>query len=78
MARTRPSDQQAPRNPRADRMTFVRILISSFVVILIVVSVAGWIWTSSHQPAAQAAASHLVLGAGIVAGLVGLVTVWRS
>jgi len=58
-------------------MTFVRILISSFVVILIVVSVAGWIWTGSHQPAGQAAASHVVLGAGIVAGLVGLVTVWR-
>jgi hypothetical protein len=58
-------------------MTFVRVLISSFVVVLIVVSVAGWIWTSGHQPTAQAAASHVVLGAGIVAGIIGLVTVWR-
>jgi hypothetical protein len=59
-------------------MTVVRVLISAFVLILIVVSVAGWIWTGRHQPAAQAAASHVVLGLGIVAAIAGLVTVWRG
>jgi hypothetical protein len=59
-------------------MTVVRVLISSFVLILIVVSVAGWIWTGRHQPAAQSVASHVVLGLGIVAGILGLVTIWRA
>ena len=59
-------------------MTVVRVLISSFVLILIVVSVAGWLWTSGHQPPSQAAASHIVLALGILAGILGLLTIWRA
>jgi hypothetical protein len=40
--------------------------------------VAGWIWTGRYQPPAQAVASHVVLGLGILAGIFGLVTVWRA
>ena len=59
-------------------MTVVRVLISLFVLLLIVVSAAGWIWAAGHQPPGQAAASHFVLGLGMLAGVVCLVTVWRS
>jgi uncharacterized membrane protein len=58
--------------------TVFRIVISCFIVVLIFVAGSGWRWTSSHQPAAQAAASHTVLGLSILAGLVGLTAVWRS
>jgi hypothetical protein len=56
----------------------VRILISLFILVLIVVAFAGWIWTSHHQPAAQSQPSHLVLGMSVLAGLGGLAAIWRS
>lgn len=59
-------------------MTVVRILISLFVVLLIAVSIAGWVWTTSHQPPPQALASRIVLGAGIIAGVAGLAMIWRT
>jgi hypothetical protein len=58
-------------------MNIVRIAISLFIVVLIVVSAIGWRWTGTHQPASLAAASHVVLGLGVLAGIVGLVTLWR-
>lgn len=58
-------------------MTVIRVLISLFVLLLIVVSAAGWIWAGSHQPPGQATASHLVLGLGMLAGVVCLVLIWR-
>jgi hypothetical protein len=58
-------------------MNTVRVVMSLFVGLLIVVSLAGWVWTGSHQPAPAARASRTVLGLGIVAGLVGLAAVWR-
>jgi len=47
-------------------------------VILIAVSVAGWIWAGSHQPASESAASRVVLTLGIAAGVIGLVAIWRA
>ena len=58
-------------------MNLVRSAISLFIVVLIAVSTTGWIWTGSHQPAAQSAASRVVLTLCIVAGVVGLVALWR-
>lgn len=59
----------SPMNP-------VRIAISLFIVVLIGVATRGLVWTSGHQPAAQAAASRVVLTLCIVAGLVGLAALW--
>ena len=56
----------------------VRIAISLFIVLLIGVSSVGWVWTGAHQAAAPATASRVVLGIGILAGLVGLRSIWRT
>jgi hypothetical protein len=45
-------------------MNVVRIAISLFLLLLVVVSVTGWIWTGSHQPASQSIASRVVLTLG--------------
>jgi hypothetical protein len=58
-------------------MNIVRMTISLFIAVLIAVSTVGWIWTGSHQPASQAAASRVVLTLGVLAGIVGLVALWR-
>jgi hypothetical protein len=58
-------------------MNIVRIVISLFIAVLMTVSTIGWIWTGTHQTASQAAASLVVLTLGVVAGLVGLVALWR-
>jgi hypothetical protein len=55
----------------------VRAAISFFLLVLIVVSATGFIWTGRHQPAAQSVASRAVLTLCIVAGLVGLAALWR-
>jgi len=58
-------------------MQAIRIAISLFVGVLIAISVLGWRWTSAHQTAAQSTASHLALGLAIVAGVVGVLAIWR-
>lgn len=58
-------------------MNVVRLAISLFIVLLIGVATRGWIWTGGHQPAAQAAASRVVLALCVAAGLVGLAALWR-
>jgi hypothetical protein len=59
-------------------MTLIRITMSIFVLLLISVSLAGWIWTGSHQAPAQAIASRVVLTLGMAGGLVGLFAIWRN
>ena len=59
-------------------MNVVRVLISLFIAVLITVSAVGWIWSGAHQTAEQAVASRLVLTLGVVAGLVGLLALWRG
>src|SRR5262249_22845399 len=59
-------------------MNTIRIVISLFIAVLIAVSAGGWVWTGAHQLASQAAASHVVLGLGMLAGVVGVVAIWRA
>ena len=58
-------------------MNAIRIVISLFVAVLIVIAILGWSWTSAHQTPAQSAASHAVLGLSILAGVVGVIAIWR-
>jgi hypothetical protein len=48
-----------------------------FILVLLYLCAAGWIWTGRHQPPAKAVASHVVLGIAILSGMAGLVGVWR-
>ena len=56
----------------------IRAAISVFIVILLAIVRLGWIWTASHQPPPQAAASHAVLLLSAGAGIAGLVALWRK
>ncbi len=58
-------------------MNSIRLVITAFVVGLLLIVGAGWRWTSHNQPPAKATASHVVLGVAAMAGLGGLVAVWR-
>jgi membrane protein YdbS with pleckstrin-like domain len=55
----------------------VRFAASIFILILMGLTAMGWIWTGVHQPPAQAIAARLVLALAAVAGIVGLVALWR-
>jgi hypothetical protein len=57
-------------------MNLIRAMISVFIALLLLSTVAGWKWTSSHQPAALATASHFVLALSAAAGVFGLVMIW--
>ena len=57
-------------------MNAIRIVISLFIAVLIAIAVLGWIWTSAHQTPTQSAASHIVLGLTMLAGLVGVIAIW--
>jgi hypothetical protein len=59
-------------------MNIIRLAISSFILIVIALAVAGWFWTGSHQAASQSAASRTVLGLCVLAGIAGLAALWRS
>lgn len=61
-----------------DPKNAVRGALSLFIVLLIAVASTGWIWTARHQPAGQSIASRTVLTLCIVAGVVGLVALWRT
>jgi hypothetical protein len=61
-----------------DAINLVRIAISVFILVLIGVAARGWMWTGSHQTAAQSTASRVVLTACILAGIVGLTAIWRA
>lgn len=58
-------------------MTAIRLSASVFIVILIGLTTMGWIWTGTHQPPAQAVAARFVLALAAMAGVVGLVALWR-
>lgn len=66
-----------PLDGAARIMFVIRTLISAFILLLLWSALAGWGWTAVHQPAAQAAASHVVLGLAAMAGLWGLFAIWR-
>jgi hypothetical protein len=62
---------------RQRAMNIVRIVTSVFILVLIGVSVLGWVWTGTHQSASQSEASRVVLTLGVLAGVAGLVALWR-
>jgi membrane protein YdbS with pleckstrin-like domain len=56
----------------------VRVAITAFVVVLLVIVVLGWIWTGQHQPPALKTASHIVLALAALAGVFAIVKIWRT
>ena len=61
-----------------EAMNGVRVAITAFIVVLLITATTGFIWVGSHQTAAQATASRVVLTLCMVAGVIGMRTVWRS
>ncbi|HVZ23238.1 MAG TPA: hypothetical protein VG871_19330 [Vicinamibacterales bacterium] len=58
-------------------MNAIRIALTLFIAAVVVILATGWGWTSTHQPPAQAVASHVMLGLAIVASVIGVVAIWR-
>lgn len=56
----------------------IRLLMSLFIVVLIVLAVLGFQWWASDGPKPPPADGRPVLGVGIAAGLVGLWALWRD
>lgn len=57
-------------------MNRVRIPITAFMLVLLVIVTMGWQWTSAHQPPPQRLASHVVLGIAGLAGVFALCRLW--
>jgi hypothetical protein len=55
----------------------IRLAASIFILVLMGLTAMGWIWTGAHQPPAQAVAARFVLALAALAGVVGLVALWR-
>ena len=55
----------------------VRLAITLFMLVLLVIVAMGFAWTASHQPPAARMASHIVLGAAGLFGVFALVKIWR-
>ena len=56
----------------------IRAAMSAFILVLFVIAGMGWTWASAHQTPSQALASHAVLLLSAVAGVIGLVALWRG
>ena len=56
----------------------IRGLMSAFILVLFAIARMGWTWASTHQPPAQAFASHAVLALSAAAGVIGLIALWRG
>jgi hypothetical protein len=57
-------------------ITGVRIAITLFVLILLVIVSLGWVWTANHQPLPQRTASQVVLAISAFAGIFALGKIW--
>jgi hypothetical protein len=57
-------------------MNAIRIGISLFLVVLIALAVAGWLWAGG-LPSPKAEGARVALAGCGLAGVVGLVMVWR-
>ena len=68
----------AARRPLEPAVKTIRLAISLFILVLIAVSAAGWVWTGLRQTASQSAGSDVVIGICILAGVVGLIALWRA
>ncbi|HEU5197198.1 MAG TPA: hypothetical protein VFW70_20850 [Methylomirabilota bacterium] len=56
----------------------IRAVMSAFILVLFVIAGMGWTWATTHQTPSQALASHAVLALSAVAGVVGLIALWRG
>ena len=56
----------------------IRAVMSAFILVLFVIAGMGWTWATTHQAPSQALASHAVLALSAVAGVVGLIALWRG
>lgn len=63
--------------PESTSVTAIRFAASAFILVLIALSGMGWVWTGAHQPPAEALAGRTVLILGALAGVTGLVALWR-
>lgn len=58
--------------------TGVRVAITSFILILLLIVVLGLTWTSAHQAPGMRMGGSIVLGLTGVAGIVALARIWRA
>ncbi len=58
-------------------MNAIRLAASFFILVLIGLSAMGWVWAGAHQPPDQVLAGRTVLALSALAGVVGLVALWR-
>lgn len=58
-------------------MNVLRTAISVFLVAVILLSIAGWIW-AGQQSSFQATGARVVLGLGSLASLGALLELWRG
>ena len=56
----------------------IRAAMSAFILVLFVIAGLGWQWAATHQTPAQALASQAVLSLSAIAGVVGLIALWRG
>jgi hypothetical protein len=54
----------------------MRITITAFTLVLLVIITLGWRWTAAHQAPAARDASHVVLGLAMVAGVFAIARIW--
>lgn len=57
--------------------TVIRVAISSFIFVLLGVVTMGWQWAARNLAAGPLLAGRVVLALSAVAGIVGLVALWR-
>ena len=58
-------------------MNAIRLAASFFILVLIGLSAMGWVWAGANQPPDQVLAGRTVLALAALAGVVGLVALWR-
>ena len=56
----------------------VRIAITGFVALLLIIVALGWVWTARHQPPPLRTASHVVLTIAALAGVFAVARIWRG
>lgn len=56
----------------------VRIAITGFVALLLIIAALGWVWTARHQPPPLRTASRVVLTIAALAGVFAVAKIWRG
>jgi hypothetical protein len=55
----------------------IRMAITGFVALLLVIVSLGWSWTAGHQAPPLRTASHVVLAVAALAGVFAVARIWR-